>query len=256
MTCPARESLVPYALGHRDKLTARHISGCPLCQNEVARLREAARELRDDQTVESLQPTPECLDELTMADLLDGQLYAAARGKAVGPLASCAHCRRELSAISALSHETQGARPTERGRARRLSWRWTMPIGAVAAAILMMVVWPRLQEERAPRPTLREAIPGAQTSGAPTPIAPLKNVERVDRLVWSSVPHAMRYRVTVYEPDGTVRWATESRDTSVAITAAASVATGATYFWHVEAETVPERWIASELVDFRVVPRK
>jgi hypothetical protein len=118
-----------------------------------------------------------------------------------------------------------------------------------------MVVWPRLQE-RAPTPTLREATPGTQTSGAPTPIAPVKNVARVDRLVWSSVPHAMRYRVTVYEPDGTVRWATESRDTSVARTAAISFATGATYFWRVEAETEHERWIASGLADFRVAPSK
>jgi hypothetical protein len=256
MTCPAPESLVPFALGQRDRATAAHISGCSSCQNEVARLRESAHELHADQIVETLRQSPECLDELTLAVLVHGQLEGEARQSAVDHLASCAHCRRELAAINDLVRETSSAQPTDRAAdTRSIRWPRMLAVGTIAAGILLVVV-SRRPAERAPQSTVRQAVGGVPTPRAPRPIAPLKTVTRADSLVWSSVPRAVEYRATLYASDGTVRWTIESRDTSVAVADAVSLSVGATYFWRVEAETAYQRWIASDLVDFQIIRAK
>jgi anti-sigma factor RsiW len=102
MNCPEPESLVPFASGRRDDATARHVAECSICRNAVARLREAAAELRADVAMESFAPTPDCLDQLTLAQLIEGSSPAHERQKAIGHLATCARCRREVAAINAI----------------------------------------------------------------------------------------------------------------------------------------------------------
>ena len=125
-----------------------------------------------------------------------------------------------------------------------------MPLGLAAAAALVLAFWPSSGDHRSPPPELRER-PLTSTL-APSPIAPRASVGQVDRLVWSSVPHAERYRVRLYDGAGSAVWTVETADTSVALPDSVGLTPRATYFWKVEAQTEWRRWAASDLVEFRV----
>ncbi len=257
MTCPAPESLVPHALGAGDPTIARHLERCPTCQAELARLREAAGVLRGPVSLERRVETPECLDELAIADFVEGRLALAARAPVVAHLLTCARCRSVVRAAGRLLSDPVVAPQTER------RWhRWSVPLGmAAAAAALLLVLWPRSVDDRGPAlpppPGLRE--PTLTSTVAPVPIIPPSraSVARVDRLVWSSVPRAERYRVRLYDEQGSVLWTVETADTSVALPDSVVLSHGVPYFWRVEAQTEWRRWAASDLVEFRLVgPRR
>src|SRR5689334_3310450 len=256
MSCPTHESLVPYAagVGVEDDALARHIRQCVTCQNEVAQLREAAGELLDERAEQSLRAGPDCLDELTITEFIDSRLTDLARQRTIAHLASCARCRREVAAISALSRETAADQPkTLSVGARRM--RWTLPLGALAAAAVVLLIVRPSSEDRPGSPTLLGAPTVTANAQTPTALAPFSTVSRVDRFVWSAVPKAARYRVRLYSVDALL-WTSETRDTSLAASAAPQLVVGATYLWRVDAEMSPERWAESELVPFRIVPAK
>src|SRR5437667_2967782 len=93
VTHPAPELLTPLALGAEDPIVARHVADCATCQLEVGRLREAAGLLRGPAAFERLVETPECLDELAIADFVEGRLGPEARAPVVDHLLTCARCR-------------------------------------------------------------------------------------------------------------------------------------------------------------------
>lgn len=256
VTHPTPESLIPFALGADDPATALHVAACVACQAEIAQLREAAALLHSPVLLERRIETPDCLDELVIADFVDGRLTPEARAAAVAHLLACARCRSVVSATGRLiadgsvASEIPGvARVAAESRRRR----WPLPLGLAAAAALALLLWPRSADDRAPG--LRE--PTLTTTVAPLPIAPRDAVMRVDRLVWSSVPRAERYRLRLYDAEGTVVWRVETPDTSVALPDSIALSPGVTYFWRVEAETEWRRWASSELVEFRPVgPRR
>src|SRR5256885_151863 len=90
VTCPAPEFLVPQALGTSDPATAAPVESCPMCQAEVARLREAVGLLRAPRALEHLREIAACLDEFALADFVDGRLTSEARARAVAHLLTCA----------------------------------------------------------------------------------------------------------------------------------------------------------------------
>lgn len=245
-THPAPELLVPYALGARDEATAQHVEACATCRSDIEQLQETARLLRGVAVLERRTETPDCLDELVIADFVDGRLDAGARGRAIAHLLSCARCRSVVKATSRLTSETT---VTEQTPARH--WRrWSIPLGLAAAAALVLLLVPRGGDDSSP-PALRE--PTDTSIHAPQPITPRGPVERVDRLVWSRIPGVERYRLRLYNDEGDVLWTAETGDTLVLLPDSVGLSHRATYFWKVEAQVDWRRWIASELVEFRLV---
>ncbi|HEX9093860.1 MAG TPA: zf-HC2 domain-containing protein, partial [Coriobacteriia bacterium] len=202
VTHPTPESLIPLALGGDDPATARHVTVCATCQAEIERLQETAGLLRGSASLERRIETPDCLDELVVADFVEGRLSAEARAAVVAHLLTCPRCRSVVKATAA------APTPSER------RWpRWSVPLGLAAAAALVLLLLPRRVDDGS-TPGLRE--PTVTSTIAPVPIAPAPraSVPRVDRLIWSSVPGAERYRLRLYDREGSTLWTVETADTS------------------------------------------
>ena len=254
MTCPSSESLVPYALGAGDPTVAEHLATCSSCEAEIARMREAAEMLRGPVVRERATETPECLDELTIADFVEGRLSVTVRTPIVAHLLTCARCRSVVRATGRLLADERVVRElpgVKHGPAERRRRGWLIPLGVAAAAALAIVFWPRAGEDRA-RPVLRS--PDAAATVGPALIMPRADVIRVDRFVWSSVPSADRYRVRLYDSEGAVVWTAETADTVVELPDSVPLVPRAAYFWKIEAQTEWQRWVASDLVEFRLGP--
>lgn len=247
---PAPNLLVPYALGAADPATASHVEGCASCRTEIEALQEAAGLLRGPVVLERRTATLDCPDEAVLADFVDGRLNAGQRAPVITHLLSCARCRGLVKATARFVAET-AAEPTWLGR----RWvRWSVPLGLAAAAALVLFVLPRGHDD-GPTPGLRE--PTVTSTIAPVPITPPPGaaVARVDRLVWSSVPGAERYRVRLYDGEGSVLWTVETADTSAALPDSVRLQPRVSYFWRVEAQAEWMRWAASDLVPFQIVGR-
>jgi len=243
VTHPRPESLIPFALGADDPAIASHVATCARCQAEIERLQEATGLLRGTRSLERRVETPDCPDELTLADFAERRLNNELRDSVVAHLLTCARCRLVLKATSREIEDSAAPAPQSR--------RWALPVGLAAAAALVLVLMPR-GDGNQPSPALRE--PTVTSTIAPVPIAPApgETVTGVDRLVWSSVPGAERYRVRLYDREGSTLWTIESTDTSVALADSIRLAARVPYFWRVEAQAEPMRWTASNLVSFQV----
>ena len=251
VTHPAPELLVPYALGAEDLATARHVETCMTCRTEIEQLQESAGLLRGPAVLERRTDTPDCLDEFVVADFVDGRLSTDQQAAVVTHLLTCARCRSLVKATSRLVAESAAAPAAPAASARR--WpRWSLPLGLAAAAALVLLLVPRGGDDSS-SPGLRE--PTVTSTIAPVPItpAPGASVARVDRLVWSSVPGAERYRVRLYDREGSTLWMAETADTSAELPDSVKLTRGVPYFWRVEAQAEWQRWTASDLVPFQVV---
>jgi hypothetical protein len=249
MTCPPPEALVPHASGTPDPTITRHVEGCSACQAELAQLREVIGTLRAERSLEPRNQTSECLDELVIADFVEGRLAPAARASVVAHLVTCARCRSVVAATGRLLGDetvSREMRPDEKSRWRR----WSLPVGLAAAAAVLLLVWPRSAEYTDPTPSLRDSPPAS--SIAPVAIAPRASVSRVDRFVWSSVPRVDRYRLRLYDDEGKLMWSRGTGDTVVTLPTSVTLSGDGTYSWKVEAETESGRWTDSDVVDFQL----
>jgi len=242
---PAPELLVPYALGAQDAATAKHVEACPTCRSEIEQLQETAGLLRGDAVLDRRTETPDCLDELLIADFVDGRLDTGARGRAVTHLLSCARCRSVVKATSRLAAETTAM---EQARPRR--WRrWSIPLGLAAAVAFVLLLLPSGGDD-GPSPGLRGRTD--TSTHALLLITPRGSVDHVDRLVWSSMPRIERYRLRLYDDQGDVLWSLETPDTVVMLPDSVRLSRRVTYFWKVEAQTEWRRWVTSDLVQFQL----
>lgn len=241
VTHPTPESLIPFALGRDDPATARHVEACATCRTEIERLQEAVGLLRGSASLERRIATADCLDELVVADFVEGRLSVESRAPVVAHLLTCARCRSVVKATAAAPTASERRWP-----------RWSLPLGLAAAAALVLLLVPRGGDDGS-TPGLRE--PTVTSTIAPVPLtpAPGASVGRVDTLVWSSVPGAERYRVRLYDSEGSVLWTVETADTSAALSDSVRLQPGVSYFWRVEAQSEWMRWAASDLVAFRIV---
>ncbi len=242
---PAPELLVPYALGGNDPATARHVAACAICRAEIDELQTAAGLLRGPKVLERQIETPDCLDEGVIADFVDGRLTSHDRASAVSHLITCARCRVAVKATSDLATNSAELAP----QAKRRGYRWAVSAGLAAAAVLVLLLLPR--GEDGDSPNLRE--PAVTSTVAPVPLtpAPGASVARVDRLVWSSVPGAERYRVRLYDSAGTV-WSVVTADTFATLPDSLRLQSRVPYFWRIEAEAEWMRWASSELASFQI----
>lgn len=179
-----------------------------------------------------------------LAAYLDGALADPNRSRVEAHLAGCAVCRVEVAAVAQLVRTAP--------RPRRVA----IPIGLAAAAVLAVLLVPALDLPSWFGPT-RHREPAVTTTAPPIVIAPRGGVDSVRELVWSAVPHAARYRVTLLDARGTALWRWETADTVAVLPDTVRLRVAASYFWKVEAETGFDRWAASDLVDFTLgVPRR
>lgn len=248
---PGPELLVPYALGADDPATARHVEDCAICRTEIDALQEAAGLLRGPRVLERRTETSVCPDEFVIADFVDSHLPLQSRAPVVAHLLTCARCRALVKATSDLAANAVG----HSGQARRRGLRWTLPVGLAAAAVLVLLLLPRGLNDNS-TPGLREPTVTSTIAPAPITPAPGASVARVDSLVWSSVPGAERYRVRLYDGEGSVLWTVETNDTSAALPDSLRLQPRVSYFWRVEAQAEWMRWAASDLVSFRINARR
>jgi hypothetical protein len=191
--------------------------------------------------------TPDCLDDDTIAALADGALDPAARARALPHLSACGRCRAAVASVAAALDDpavARAARAVERPGGRRVLWRVGLPAAVAAAAMLLIF---RPQGDEAPGP---HRAPTITTVPAPAPLAPVGPVAAAPVLRWSPVDGADRYRVTLFDADGVVRYETELVQTSVVLPDSVELVSGRRYLWKVEARTGFDRWVGSELVEF------
>lgn len=185
--------------------------------------------------------TPDHLDPGVIAAFIDGALPRADRTRAEAHLADCDDCRVELIAVSRIV----------RTPARRRTWY--VPAAAAAAAVLFFVLARQAPETREPSPVTREPV--ITTTVAPVVVAPRGMVRAAASLVWTSVPYADLYRVTIFDDAGRAVWETQTRDTTIVVSPAIHLQPRTSYFWKLEAQTGWNRWVPSELVEFSIDPK-
>lgn len=273
--CPAPPELLIYALqlpdvrGPRD--IAHHVSQCTSCQATVKGIREVASVLQLSGF--DAADTENCLDEMTVANVVEHGVDMAERPQLIAHLSVCARCREQVASVARLLRDTSVAaeiRRTEVPATSVVTRRWRVAgtgavVGAgaftaLAAAVTFMVASSgdradvsRQVANAAGAETHREQ--GVTTTVAPNLIAPI-GAAAADTFRWTSVPHADRYRVTLFDREGTLVWETEVSDTVVVPPASIGTERGTAYLWKVEARTSWDRWVSSELIEFLVAPTR
>lgn len=195
---------------------------------------------------------PGCLDDEHIAAIVDGTLDPGARAAAIEHLAECARCRDAVASVVRLATAQPVAREMHRveyGRGVPRRFWWRLPVGLAAAAAVALLLLPgrndRGADDRRREPSLTATI-------APRPLEPRGSVTALPVLRWASVPNADRYRVRVFTADGTVLWESEGVDTVAGLPAGVTLQPEASYYWKVEARTGWDRWVGSDLVEFRL----
>jgi hypothetical protein len=178
------------------------------------------------------------LESGEVAAYLDNALAPSDRSRIEAHAAECDECRAELIEAASLLR----TRPRVR--------RWYVPAGAVAAvaAAMILVLWSRPVSGPAGASGYREPV--VTTSVAPSVVAPRGVTTSARALVWTAVPRADLYRLTLFDSSGRVVWETQTTDTTAPLPASIRLRAATRYLWKVEAQTGWNRWVASDLVEF------
>jgi len=193
-------------------------------------------------------PTPECLDDDTIAALADGTLAPPTRAAVLPHVAGCARCRTAVASVARALADTGVAREVDsiEGGRRRI-YRIALPVVA-AAALLLVLVWPRPVDHDG----LPHRAPPITASAVPVPLSPIGTVADAGVLRWTAVAGADRYRVTLSDAGGRVLHEMQVADTVVALPDSLVLVPGRSYVWLVEARIGFERWSVSRLVEFSI----
>jgi len=256
LNCPSETELLLFAMAADAAPAgevARHAGECTQCHARVAELRQLIADIRLSAT-SAVAGKDECLDELALAEFVEGGLEADQRATCLAHLAVCGHCRRELSALVELLADPAVTAEVGQGDTRRSRMtprrRFIAGAGLFAAAAILLVVWPgggtnAGQGHRDPTIT---------AGSTPAPVAPVGNVSEARTLEWAAVSGADRYRVTIFDATGNVLFEIQVSETATALPDSITLAPGQLYLWKVEARTAPERWVSSDLIEFRLAP--
>jgi hypothetical protein len=195
-------------------------------------------------------PTPECLDDDTLAALAEGTIAPTTRTAVLPHLAVCPRCRGAVASVAHALADSGVAREVVgvEGGGRRRFYRLALPIAA-AAVLLLVLVWPRPVDDGG----LPHRAPPITAAAAPVPVSPVGAVAVAGALQWTSVADADRYRVTLSDAEGRVLYETQQADTVVAIPDSVLLTAGQSYMWMVEASTGFDRWATSQLVEFSII---
>jgi hypothetical protein len=254
--CPSESELLLSVLaegpGSAGGISA-HAERCSRCQEEIARLRGIVRGVAAS-THARATGSGNCLDDFALGEFLAGDDAAAERSARIAHLATCGRCRTELAALLELCADpgvTAELGELDRSGAPRSRRRMFAAVGLLAAAVCLAVVWPkgRLGDPFHRAPTIT-------ATAAPLPEFPRGDVAEVPALRWTSAAGADRYRVTLFEAKGRVRYQIQTSDTLLALPDSVTLVPERSYLWKVEARTEVERWTSSELVEFQVLRRR
>jgi hypothetical protein len=235
-----------------------HVTRCATCRTQVEELRETARALRT-----TPPPAPPasgtCLDELEIAALLDGADLDRDR-PLVEHAVACAACRAHLAGTMRVLHDPMVASHVERlgAGANRTPRRFGLAVvGGLAAAALasvLLVPWlmgpDRLFSRGGEAEIYRERT--ITTTAAPRIVGPLGHASASDSMIWTSVPRADLYRVSIWTQDGTLAWEGQTRDTALALPPAFSAGGERSLLWDVKARTGWDRWVSSDLAELMI----
>ena len=183
----------------------------------------------------------EHLETASLARYLEGTGSPDERARWEAHLAECPDCREEMVEVRRIVATAPGR-------------RWTSLRPLAAAAAVLLVVWIGTIGREPPGQGTRDPETSPTIAVAPTPLAPLGRVSRVDGLQWSSVPGVARYRVTLFTSEGRAAWQVTTTDTFVSLPDTLHLAVAIPHYWQVKAETGFGRWVESELVAF-TIPR-
>ena len=235
-----------------------HLLERGMSKQDIAAFRLAAIHLRAQASGRSSR-SDQCPEELALSSLVDGTVQPGPRAEMIDHLASCGSCRREVAALSRLCAEPEIRRELEQLRApeprttrQRLARIGGVIGAATAAAAVGLLLVPRFQ---AGDPTGASDHRGSvwTLSAPPLAIAPAGPVRESPRFVWTSVPRADRYELTLFDQTGVILWETRASDTLAALPDSVSLAPGTPYFWKVEAQQGFDRWSESDLVEFTLM---
>jgi hypothetical protein len=246
-------------------ITARHLDGCESCMKRLIRLREEVAAVRRT-AVASVISGSDCLDDNDIAMLVDGAVGKRTEAQHAH-VAACVRCRVRLGAVARTLHSDAVALQVLRlegqaaGTASRVRWRGvpTRQVMAALAAALLAVASLPLMKTALTRSTPETRDPVHRESAitltaAPKIVAPIGLANETQPLVWTSVPHADRYQLKVFDGDGTLVVDEQTSDTTVAMPRRLARAAPTTYYWKVEARTGWDRWVASEWRELTVGP--
>jgi hypothetical protein len=208
----------------------------------------------------------DCLDDMAIAMVAEQGVDVRERAQLIAHLSACARCRDQVASVTRLLRAPAVAAQMRRRDVVALGaahWRHVAGAGALAAlaASLVLIVGIR-DRARVTSPSASPAEEPAHreqsvtTTVAPSAIAPIGAVAAADTFRWSSVPHADRYRLTLFDRDGTVVWETQASDTTTIRPTSLAFEPSAAYLWKVEARTGWDRWVESDLIEFSVAPNK
>ena len=231
-----------------------HLASSEMRRDDVAAIRKAAAELRAGARG-TAPKTPLCLDEFAIGEFVDGAVDSHRRAELLAHLASCGGCRSEVVAMSRLiaksatdsDLEPAAGAASQTNRRRRFAMVGGVIGTAAAAAAVAFLLIPRwLQDEDAHRATV------LTLSAPPIAVAPAGSVAAPIQFVWTSVPRADRYLLTLFGETGSILWELQTTDTVAAVPDSIDLVPETSYFWKAEAQIGFDRWSESELVRFRL----
>ena len=190
--------------------------------------------------------TTRCLDDETIASLVEGTIDDATRAAALPHLAECARCHGAVASISRALADPVVARelPTRWLARRRL---FAIAIPAAAAAVILLIAIPQRGDDRS-----SHRAPTITAVSSPIPMSPVGLVAAAESLRWSSVAGSDLYRTTLFDDAGSVVYETQTADTVAALPDSVHLAAGHSYLWKVQARTGFGRWSASDLIEFSI----
>jgi hypothetical protein len=173
---------------------------------------------------------------------IEGSLEPAERTRVEAHLADCAECTSEIVSARRL------ARPAAASKRRLVSF-----VSAAAAAGVLLAVWTGYGGLRRGGTELRE-LPGPALE-APTPLGPRSTDTLPVTFRWSPVAGADRYRISLFDAEGSVLWESEVAGSTAALPDSVRLTPATPYLWQVAARTGVGRWSAAPLTDFRLGER-
>lgn len=188
------------------------------------------------------EPLERHLELGEIAAFVDRVATGEEQARIASHLAECAECRAEFVDASRIVAGASRARAV-----RRKMW---IPATAAAAAVVLLLAWPRSLREPGVQMAHREGPVTATV--APRALAPIGAVDSVASLTWSAVPLADRYQVRLFDADGSVIWERDTPDTTISVPTSIRLPSGRAFYWKVEAQTGFARRAASELIEFSI----
>ncbi|HEY3112623.1 MAG TPA: zf-HC2 domain-containing protein [Gemmatimonadaceae bacterium] len=192
------------------------------------------------QVAEAIGVTGHHLDPRDIAAYVDRAATPSERARIESHLVTCPECRAEVSEAAHIIYTLPRARGVRRG---------VLITTAGIAAVLLVFLLPRTDRQIG---KLQHREAGVTTTVAPVILAPVGAVESADVFTWSSVPHADRYELRVFDSNASVVWQTETTDTVVSIPRTVSLRPGVSYYSKVQAHTGIERSTSTDLVEFLI----